>query len=134
MCGDALQTIKNITSPNRGKLGEIPTVFRRKYVKPHSMVTAKHKIQRVVFNPANQKLIDFLDERQELAKDAFGVAAQEIIEQFINAKMPPHLKKSIIPAHLEKGTYEQIVSHLEKELELNGFEAPDELQINTVTQ
>ena len=134
MRGDALQTFKNITSPNRENLAEILTVFRRKYVKPQSMATAKHKFQRLVFNPANQKLIDFLDELQKLAKDAFGVAAQAIIEQFIYAKMPPHLKKSINQAHLENGTYEQIVSHLERELELNGLEAPDEMQINTVIQ
>ena len=55
MRGDALQTFKNISSPNREKLGEILTVFRRKYVKPQSMPTAKHKFQQVVFNPANQK-------------------------------------------------------------------------------
>ena len=134
MRGDALQTFKNITSPNRENLVEILTVFRRKYVKPQSMATAKHKFQRLVFNPTNQKLIDFLDELQKLAKDAFGVAAQAIIEQFIYAKMPPHLKKSINQAHLENGTYEQIVSHLERELELNGLEAPDEMQINTVMQ
>ena len=134
MRGDALQTFKNITSPNRENLAEILTVFRRKYVKPQSMATAKHKFQRLVFNPASQKLIDFLDELQKLAKDAFGVAAQAIIEQFIYAKMPPHLKKSINQAHLENGTYEQIVSHLERELELNGLEAPDEMQINTVMQ
>ena len=48
--------------------------------------------------------------------------------------MPPHLKKSIYQAHLENGTYEQIVSHLQRELELNGLEAPDEMPINTVTQ
>ena len=48
--------------------------------------------------------------------------------------MPPHLKKSINQAHLENGTNEQIVSHLERELELNGLEAPDEMSINTVTQ
>ena len=35
---------------------------------------------------------------------------------------------------MENGTYEQIVSHLERELELNGLEAPDEMQINTVMQ
>ena len=134
MRGDALQTFKNITSPNRENLGEILTVFRRKYVKPQSMATAKHKFQRLVFNPANQKVIDFLDELQKLAKDAFGVVAQAIIEQFIYAKMHPHLKKSINQAHLENGTYEQIVSHLERELELNGLEAPDEMPINTVTQ
>ena len=93
------------------------------------MATAKHKFQRLVFNPANQKLIDFLDELQKLAKDD-----QAIIEQFIYAKMPPHLKKSINQAHLENGTYEQIVSHLERDLDLNGLEAPDELPINTVTK
>ena len=51
-----------------------------------------------------------------------------------NCQLPPHLKKSINQAHLENGTYEQIVSHLERELELNGLEAPDEMPINTVTQ
>ena len=134
MRGDASQTFKNITSPNRENLGKILIVFRRKYVKPQSMATAKHKFQRLVFNPANQNLIDFIDELQKLAKDAFGVAAQAIIEQFINAKMPPHLKKSINQAHLENGTYEQIVSHLERELELNDLDAPDEMPMNTVTQ
>ena len=35
---------------------------------------------------------------------------------------------------MENGTYEQIVSLLERELELYGLEAPDEMPINTVTQ
>ena len=96
------------------------------------MATAKHKFQQLVFNPANQTLIDFLDELQKLAKHAFGVDAQAIIEQFIYAKMPPQLKKSINQAHLENGTYEQIVIHLERELELNSLEYPDETQMNTV--
>ena len=134
MRGDALHTFKNITTPIRETLGELLTLFCRKYVKPQSMATAKHKFQRLVFNPANQKLIDFLNELQKLAKNAFGVATQAIIEQFIYAKMPLHPKKSINQAHLENGTYEQIVSHLERELELNGFEDPDEMPINTVTQ
>ena len=133
MRGDALQTFKNIDSPNRENLGEILTVFRRKYVKPPSRATEKHKLQQLVFNPVNQKLIDFLDELQKLAKDAFGVAAQAIIDQFIYAKMPPHLKKTINQARLENGTYEQIVTHLEKKSELNSLEYPDETQMNTVT-
>ena len=85
------------------------------------MATAKHKFQKLVLNPGNQKLLDFLDELQKLAKDAFGLAAHAITEQFIYAKMPPHLKKSINQAHLEIGTYEQTVTHLERELELNGL-------------
>ena len=35
---------------------------------------------------------------------------------------------------MENGTYEQIVTHLERALELNGLEAPDELPINNVSQ
>ena len=131
MRGDALQTFKNIDGPTRENLEEILAVFRRKYVKPQSMATAKHKFQKLVFNPANQKLVDFLDELQKLAKDAIGTAAHGI--QFIYAKMPPHLKKSLNQAHLENGTYEQIVTHLEREIELNGLEAPDELPINNVS-
>ena len=133
MRGDALQTFKNISSRNWRNLAENMTVFHRKYVKPQSMATAKHNFQQLVFNPAQQKSIDFLDELQKLAKDAFGVAAQAIIEQFIYAKIPPNLKKSINQAHLKTGTYEQIVTHLEKEVELNSLEFPDETQMNTVT-
>ena len=109
-------------------------VFRRKYVKPQSMATAKHNFQKLIFNPANEKLVNSLDEFQKQAKDAFGIAAHTIIEQFIYAKMPPHLRKSINHANLENGTYEHIVTHLERELEMNGLEAPDELQIKTVSQ
>ena len=48
MRGDALQTFKNIKGPTRENLGEILAVFRRKYVKPQSMETAKHKFQKLV--------------------------------------------------------------------------------------
>ena len=48
--------------------------------------------------------------------------------------MPARLKKSINQAHLGNGTYEQTVSHLERESELDVFEDPDEMPINTVTQ
>ena len=116
------------------RYGRNPDCVPRKYVKPQSMATAKHNFQRLFSNPANRRLIVFLDEIQKLAKDAFGVAAQDVIEQFICAEIPPHVKKSINQAHLENGTNEEIVSHLERKLELNGLEAPDEMQRNTVTQ
>ena len=92
MRGDALQTFKNFNGSTRENLGEILAVFRRKYVKPQSMATAKHKFQKLVFNPANQSLVDFL-ELQRLAKDAFGIAAHAIIERFIFAT-PEKIKKS----------------------------------------
>ena len=138
MRGDALQTFKNITSPNREKLGEILTVFRRKYVKLQSMATTKHKLQRLVFNkPAHQKLFEFRDELHKLAnwrKMYSELLLKRSSNNSFMPKIPLHLKKSFEQTHLENGTYEQNVSHLDRELELNALEAPDELQISTVTQ
>ena len=35
--------------------------------------------------------------------------------------MPAHLKKNLDQAHLQNGTYEQIVTHEEQESEMNGW-------------
>ena len=98
------------------------------------MVTAKHKFQKLILDPANQEFVNFLDELQKLAKDAFGIAAYAIIEQFMYAKMPTHPKISKNKAHLENVTNEQIVTLLEGELELNGLEAPVEQQKDDVSE
>ena len=45
-----------------------------------------------------------------------------MINSLLYAKLPPHLKRSINTAYLENGTYEEIIQHLERELELNGLE------------
>ena len=42
MRGDELQTFKNITNPTSEILGEILTVFHKKYLKPQSIATVKH--------------------------------------------------------------------------------------------
>ena len=39
--------------------------------------------------------------------------------------MPPHLKRSINQAYLENGTFEHIVRHLEKGMNLNGLESDE---------
>ena len=105
MRGYASQTFKNINGPTHENLAEAQAVCRRNYVKPQSMTTAKHKFQQLVFNPTNQKLVDFLHELQKLAKNTFGIAAHAIIENFIYARMPRHLKKLINQAYLDNGTY-----------------------------
>ena len=129
---DALQTFKNINGPTRENRGEILAVFEGNTINPNRWRQQNTTSRNFFFNPANQKL-DFLDELQKLANDEIGIAAHAIIGQFIYAKLPPHLKKSINQAQLEIGTYEQIVLHLERELELNCLENPDELQIKTVS-
>ena len=101
--------------------------LRRKYVKPESSASAKHRFNRLSFDPENQKLPDFLQELQESAEKAFGDKAHQMIENLLYAKTPPHLKKSINRAYLENGTYDQIVKHPEREMELNGLEADEPL-------
>ena len=103
MCGDALQTFKNTSSPNRENLEEILRVFCGEHVKLQSMSTAKHKLQQLVFNPVNQNSIDFFIKFQKLVKAAFWFACQASFEQLMYANMPLHLKKSMNQAHLENG-------------------------------
>ena len=65
---NALQTFRNINTANRQTLEDILAVFRRKYVKPESQATAKHKWHRLVFDPNTMKLPDFLEELNQGAE------------------------------------------------------------------
>ena len=56
-----------------------------------------------------------------------------MIDSLLYAKLPPHLKQLLNLANLENGTYDQIVAHLERELELSGLEDDGELTIPTMT-
>ena len=56
-----------------------------------------------------------------------------MIDSLLYEKLPPHLKRSLNFAYLENGTYDQIVAHLERELELSGSENDGELTIPTMT-
>ena len=58
---NALQTFRNINMANRQTLKDSLAVFRRKYVKPKSQATAKHKCHRLVFYPNSMEVPDFLE-------------------------------------------------------------------------
>ena len=47
--------------------------------------------------------------------------------------MPPQLKRSVSLARLENVTYEEVVTHLERELELNGLEEGDDIPVPTMS-
>ena len=130
---EALQTFRNISAANKKTLDDVLIVFRRKYVKPESQATAKHKWHKLTFDPITKSLPDFLEELNECAERAFGDNAQHMIGSLLYAKLPPQLKRSLNLAHLENGTYDQIVAHLERELELSGLENDGELTIPTMT-
>ena len=55
-----------------------------------------------------------------------------MIDSLLYAKLPPKLKRSVNMARLENGTYEEIVAHLERELELNALEESDDLPMATM--
>ena len=130
---EALQTFRNISASNKKTLDDVLIVFRRKYVKPESQATAKHKWHKLTFDPNTKSLPDFLEELNECAGRAFGDNAQHMIDSLLYAKLPPHLKRSLNLAYLENGAYDQIVTHLERELELSGLENDGELTIPTMT-
>ena len=130
---NALQTFRNINTANRQTLEDILAVFCRKYVKPESQATAKHKWHRLVFDPNTMKLPDFLEELNQGAEKAFGENAQAMIDSLLYAKLPPKLKRSVNMARLENATYEEIVTHLERELELNGLEEGDDIPVPTMS-
>ena len=128
----ALQTFRNRNSINRQTLEDVLIIFRRKYVKPESQATAKHKWHRLTFDPITMKLPDFLEELNQGAEKAFGENANNMIDSLLYAKLPPKLKRSVNMARLENGTYEEIVAHLERELELNALEESDDLPMATM--
>ena len=128
----ALQTFRNINSINRQTLEDVLVIFRRKYVKPESQATAKHKWHRLMFDPSTMKLPDFLEELNQGADKAFGENVKSMIDSLLYAKLPPKLKRSVNMARLENGTNEEIVAHLERELELNALEESDDLPMATM--
>ena len=55
-----------------------------------------------------------------------------MIDSLLYAKLPPKLKRSVNMARLENGSYDEIVAHLERELELNALEDSDDIPMATM--
>ena len=56
-----------------------------------------------------------------------------MIDSLLYAKLPLKLKRSVNMASLGNATYEEIVTHLERELELNGLEEGDDIHVPTMS-
>ena len=129
----ALQTFRIINTASRPTLEGILAVFCRKYVKPEMQPTAKHKWHRLVFDPNTMKLPDFLEGINQGAEQPFGENAQELTDSLFYAKLPPNQERSVNMTRLENATYEEVVAHLERELELNGLEESDDIPVPTIS-
>ena len=84
--GLPLKLFKNIQRAPTSTSEDILVVFRKKYVKPDSSPSAKHRFHRLVFDPERQKLQDFLEELQESAEKAFGDIASQMIGNLLYTK------------------------------------------------
>ena len=80
------------------------------------------------------KLPDFLEELNQGAEQAFRESVQAMIDSLLYAKLPPKLKRSVNMARLENASYEEIVTHLERELEFNGLAVPTMSTAPTATR
>ena len=114
-----------MTDATREHLNDILAGFRRRYVRQQSVATARCKRENLSINPSQQTFPDFLEQYQTLAQEAYGEDAPTFIETSFYAKMPPHLKRALNQARLETESYETMVQHLEREIELNGLAATD---------
>ena len=123
--GDALQTFRNMTETTKTNINDIIAGFRRRYVKTKSVATARCKWENLTFDPANQTFQDFLETYQKLAQEAYAEEALRFIETSFYAKMPAHLKRVLNQACLETASYETMVQHLEREMELNRLANPE---------
>ena len=85
---DALHTFKFINSLNWESLVEFLAFVLKKYVKSQSTLTAKMKIQKLIFKSENRKVIDLRYGFQKRSKNALGRAAHAMIEQFKNSRKP----------------------------------------------
>ena len=79
----ALQTFRKTSALNKKTLDDVLLVFRRKYVKPESQATAKHKWHKFTFDPNTKSLPDFLEELNECAERAFGGNDQHMIDSLL---------------------------------------------------
>ena len=130
---NALQPVRNISTADRQTLEDVLVIIRRKNVKPESQATAKHKWHRLVFDPKTTKIPEFIEELNQSAEKAFGDNAQKVIDSLLYAKLPLKVERSVNMARLENGSYEEIVAHLERELELNALEETDDLPMASMT-
>ena len=130
---EAIKTFRNTSASNKKTFDDVLIVFRRKYIKPETPPTAKHKRHKLVIDPNTKSPSDLLEELKERAERAFGDNAQHMIDTLLYAKLPPYLKRSLNFAYLENGTYDLIFAHLKRELALSGSETDEELTIPTMT-
>ena len=74
---EGVQTFRNINATNKRTPEDALILFRRKYVKPKSRATAKHKWHMLTFDPNKKSVPDILEELHEHAERTFVIKANK---------------------------------------------------------
>ena len=128
-----LQTSRNKKrsqpSNSRGRTGHLPEDIR------HARITRYGKTQmaQVGFWPNTKKLPVFIGKLSQGTDNVFGEIAHSPIDSSLHGKLPSKLKWSVNMARWEKCAYDEIVEHLERELEQNAQEESDNLPKTTTS-
>ena len=133
MWEDATQTFNNINGPTRENLWRKFGSFSKEICNIPIYGPSETQIPETCLQPSISQLSRFSRWTPKSGQRRIRICYPRHQWTIHIRQMPPQLKKSRNLAHLENGIYKQIVTHLERELELKGLEAPDELQINTVS-
>ena len=69
-------------------------MYRRKFVRTKSMASVRNKWQTLMFDPTKQKVHEFFNDIQLIAKDALGADFTKVVDQFIYANERPVKKRT----------------------------------------
>ena len=76
----------------------------------------------------------FLEQYQKLAQEEYGDDTIKYIGTSFYAKLPSIIKRVLNQARLETESYDTMIQHLKRDVELNGLSAPIETNITGVHQ
>ena len=98
------------------------------------MAMAEHNFQKPIFKSANQNLVDFSVNFKNWPQTKMKWQPTPSLNNTYTQNSTTLEKKSIDQSHLKTGINKQNLTHFEDELEPYGLEAPQELQVNTLSQ
>ena len=100
---ETLQTVRNIIARKKRALERVFLIFRRKYVRPESQATAKHKWHKLAFDSNTKTSSDFLGELNELdGRMSFWASWTTDDWQFFVGRITPTSRTIIKPSLLRK--------------------------------
>ena len=97
------------------------------------LLDGKNKTFELTFDSNLILLSIFLEDFNECSVRAFRPIADQMIDSLLSANLLTDLKLLSNQVYSEKGTYDQIVTQIERELELSDFETDGDLPILTTT-